>query len=45
MKVQLEYVHNACTFGLGLYAKSVLIIKISALEISRKFIKSVLSVG
>ncbi len=34
-----------CTFGGGLYAQAVLSNKISALELSRKFIKSALLVG
>ena len=34
-----------CTFGTDLYAKSVFINKISALELSQKFIKSALLVG
>ncbi len=34
-----------CTFGANLYAQSVLINKISASKLSRKFIKSVLLVG
>ena len=34
-----------CTFGAGLYAQSVLINKISASELCRKFIKSALLVG
>ncbi len=40
MEAQSEYVHIAytCTFGTNLYAQSVLI-KISASELSREFIK------
>ncbi len=34
-----------CTFGSHLYAQSVLINKISALELSRRFIKGALLVG
>ena len=34
-----------CTFGANLYAQSVLINKIFASELSRKFIKSALLVG
>ncbi len=36
---------NFCTFGSDLHAQSVLINKISASELSQKFIKGVLSVG
>ncbi len=36
---------RSCTFGADLYAKSVLINKISALELSRKLINSALVVG
>ncbi len=41
------YSLHACfgTFGTDLFAQSVLINKISALELSRKFIKSALLVG
>ncbi len=43
------YIHNAytffCTFGTDLYVQSVLTMKISASELSRKFIKSALLVG
>ncbi len=45
MEAQLEYVARFCTFGTDLYAQSVLVNKISASEISRKFIKSALLVG
>ena len=49
MEAQLEYIHNAytffCTFGADLYAQSVFINKISALELSWKFIKGALMVG
>ena len=34
-----------CTFGTNLYAQSVLVIKISASELSQKFIKVALLVG
>ncbi len=37
--------HIFCMFGTDLYAQSVLINKISALELSRKLIKSALLVG
>ena len=47
MEAQLNYIHIAytffCTFGADLHAQ--LINKISASELSRKFIKSVMSVG
>ncbi len=36
---------HVCTFGADLYAQSVIINKISASELSRKFIKSALLVG
>ncbi len=50
MEAQSEYVHIAhtfffCTFGADLYAQSVIIHKISASELSRRFIKSALLVG
>ncbi len=49
MEAQLEYAHVACTLsrtlGTDLHARSALINKISALELSRKFIKSALLVG
>ncbi len=51
MEAQLEYVvHVAytflfCTFGADLHAQSVLINKMSALELSGKFIKTALLVG
>ena len=49
MEPQSEHVHVAHTFfarfGADLYAQSVLISKISAPELSQKFIKSALSVG
>ncbi len=37
--------HVFCTFGADLYAQSVLFSKISASELSRKFIKTALLVG
>ena len=37
--------HVFCTFGANLYAQSVLINEISAMELCRKFIKSVMLVG
>ncbi len=52
MEAQLEYIlhcthyiHVFCTFGTDLYAQSVLINKISASELSRKFIESALLAG
>ena len=51
MEAQLKYIQYTlhtrffCTFGGDLYAQLVLINKISALELSRKFIKSALLVG
>ncbi len=49
MEAQLEYVHNAYMFFARLapilHAQSVLISKISASELSRKFIESALLVG
>ncbi len=49
MEAQSEYVHIPCTyfrtFGADLYAQSVIINKISASELSQKFIKSALLVG
>ena len=47
MEAQLEYMPYTLqnTFGADLYAKSVLINKISASELSRKFTKSALLVG
>ncbi len=49
MEAQLEVIHTAhtrfCTFGGDLYAQSALTNKISASELTRKFIKSALLVG
>ncbi len=49
MEAQLKHVYtlhtNFCTFAVDLYAQLVLINKISASELSRKFIKSKLLVG
>ena len=49
MEARSEYSHVACTFlhvwRPILHAQSMLIDKISASELSRKFIKSALSVG
>ncbi len=49
MEAQLKYTYTLhklfFTFGADLYAKLVLINKISASELSRKFIKSALLVG
>ncbi len=51
METQLEYMYvytmytRVCMFGVFLYAQSVLINKISALELSQKFIRSALLVG
>ncbi len=50
MEAQLEYVPRTlhtryCTFGTDLHAQSVIINKISASELTRKFIKSLLLVG
>ncbi len=45
MKAQLEYMHISARSAPIFYAQSVLINKISASELSRKFIKSALLVG
>ncbi len=45
LEAPLERIHIACTFGADLYAQSMLISKLSASELSRKFIKSALLVG
>ena len=42
MEAQLKHIHIAYTFCTNLYAQSVLINKISAWELRRKFIKSLL---
>ncbi len=50
MEAQLEYTYYTlharfCAFGASLYGQSMIINKISASELSRKFIKSALLVG
>ncbi len=49
MKAQMECIHIAymffCSFDANLYTQSMLINKISASQLSRKFIKSALLVG
>ena len=45
MYVRTHCIHVSCTFGTNLYAQSMLINKISASELSQKFIKSALLVG
>ena len=49
IEAQLEYVlhiaNTFCTFGADMYSQLALISKISALELSHKFIKGLLLVG
>ena len=43
--IRTRCMHVFCTFGVDLYAQSVLVNKVSASELSQKFIKSALLVG
>ena len=43
--IRTHFIHVFARFGTNLHAQPVLVNKISASELSRKFIKSALSVG